>query len=377
MIEYQMISHAYFEGGHRSGWVTSGVPTLDSLLGGGLALGDNIVWVGGRSSDLVQFVDAFNEAGAGGVRMFDTAGERGTRTGSVSPEVTPEALERDLLADLHVGDRVVVSSLDDLVTRWGAARAVEFYTRTCPRMFDCGAVAYWLATRELSGGAVIEGVARVAQCVFEVRGGRLRVQKAEGRPLRVQGAVAEIDRSDERLVLHREHVVGRLGEGLRRLRAARGLNQRQLAQLAGVTPAAISQTESGRRGLSLDTLVSLCDSLGVGLDDILGIGRPPSPWLARHDRDRSPAVASVPLFDDPALGTRVHLVDLEVGGVGRPPFEHKGPELLLAAEGLVLVDLGASTPVLRAGDALMASDVAVQGWSNLAEVSSRLFWVAL
>ena len=71
------------------------------------------------------------------------------------------------------------------------------------------------------------------------------------------------------------------------------------------------------------------------------------------------------------------LVELAPGGVGRPPHEHKGPELLLAAEGLVLVDLGASTPVLRAGDALMVSDVAVQGWSNLAEAPSRLFWVAV
>lgn len=358
-------------------WVPSGVPTLDSLLGGGLALGDNIVWVGTSWSDLAPFVDAFEGSATGELRVIDTSHGADGPKGATSQTPTPKDLELDLLADLRPGDRVVVTSLDDLVTRWGAARAIEFYTRTCPRMFDRGAVAYWVATRDLSGAPVIDAVARVAQCVFEVRGGRLRVRKAEGRPLRVQGAVAEIDRADERLVLHREHVVGRLGEGLRRLRAARGLNQRQLAQLAGVTPAAISQTESGRRGLSLDTLVSLCDALGVGLDDILGIGRPPSPWLARHDRHRSRGTSSAPLFDDPSLGARVHLVDLEVGAAGRPPWEHKGPELLLAAEGLVLVDLGTSTPVLRAGDALMASDVAVQGWSNLAEVSSRLFWVAL
>jgi len=352
-------------------------PRSTRCWGEGLALGDNIVWVGGNTTELVPFVDAFRGAATGGLRVFDVADEGGAPAADDVGGATPEVLERQLLDGLRQGDRVVVSSLDDLVTRWGAAEAVEFYTRTCPRMFDRGAIAYWIATRELSGAPVIDGVARVAQCVFELRGGRLRVRKAEGRPLRVQGAVAEIDRSDERLVLHNEHVVGRLGEGLRRLRAARGLNQRQLAQLADVTPAAISQAESGRRGLSLDTLVSLCETLGVGLDDIMGIGRPPSPWLARHDRDRSPGTSSVPLFDDPSQAARVHLVELAPGGVGRPPHEHKGPELLLAAEGLVLVDLGASTPVLRAGDALMVSDVAVQGWSNLAEAPSRLFWVAV
>jgi transcriptional regulator with XRE-family HTH domain len=357
--------------------VSSGVPTLDTLLGGGLALGDNIVWVGEHLSELVPFVDAFQGAATGELRTFDTAGGLWPSGVNGVGESTPEDLERTLLDGLRAGDRVVVSSLDDLVTRWGAARTVELYTRTCPRMFERGAVAYWLATRDLSGARVIDGVSCVAQCAFEVRGARLRVRKAEGRPLRVQGAVAEIDRSDERLVLHREHVVGRLGEGLRRLRAARGLNQRQLAQVADVTPAAISQAESGRRGLSLDTLVSLCETLGVGLDDVLGIGRPPSPWLARHDRDRTPGTLSIPLFDDPSQGARVHLVELAPGADGRPPLEHKGPELLLVADGLVLVDLGASTPVLRAGDALMVTDVAVQGWANLAETPSRLFWVAV
>ena len=57
----------------------------------------------------------------------------------------------------------------------------------------------------------------------------------------------------------RDLVVGRLGEGLRRLRGRRNLTQRQLAELATVTPAAISQAESGRRGLSLETLVILSD----------------------------------------------------------------------------------------------------------------------
>lgn len=79
MIGDQMISNAYSEDTVRAGWVPSGVPTLDSLLGGGLALGDNIVWVGESSSETEPFVDAFQSSATADVRVFDTTGERGVR----------------------------------------------------------------------------------------------------------------------------------------------------------------------------------------------------------------------------------------------------------------------------------------------------------
>src|SRR3712207_7185016 len=41
------------------------------------------------------------------------------------------------------------------------------------------------------------------------------------------------------------------------------------SRLIDITPSAISQAESGRRGLSLDTLVTLTERLGVGLDQLL------------------------------------------------------------------------------------------------------------
>jgi transcriptional regulator with XRE-family HTH domain len=360
--------------------VSSGVPTLDSFLAGGLAEGDNIVWVADDVEDLAVVVERFLSVDPSAASLVEPRAvlggqrRRGVPQGDVGFP-TPEQLSAMLLAP-HVttGSRVAVVSLDDLVIRWGAEEAVEFYVRTCPQLFDRGAVAYWVASRDVIGHSSLERISRVAQCVFELRAGRLRIRKAEGRPARVQGAVADFSAGDGVPVVSREHSVGRLGEGLRRLRADRGWSQTQLARVAGVSPAAISQAESGRRGLSLDTLVPLCESLGVGLDELLGIGRPPSPWLARRDRASGPVV---PLFDEPAAGARVHLVRLGVGESGRPPLPHKGPEMVLAATGLVLIDLGEFTPVLRAGDGALVPDVAVQGWTNLGPEPATLFWLAL
>ncbi len=366
--------------------VTSGVAALDSLLGSGLAIGDNVVWIADHIHDTDRYCDAFLAAGTRGrvVRLpgsalpVSPAATAAARVIDVDRFPDPRELEELILSEeVGRGTRVVVSSFDDLVTHWGARAAVDFYTRTCPRLFDRGAIAYWPASRELTGPAVVEGVSKIAQCVLELRSDRLRVRKAEGRPSQIQGAVATVGGDGDDIVVDREHTSGRLGEGLRRLRARRGLTQRQLAQVASVTPAAISQAESGRRGLSLDTLVRVCESLDVGLDELMGIGRRPSPWLARHDRVVPTASGTLPLFDDPDVGARVHLVTLAPDQEGRPPLVHKGPEVVVVATGLVLVDLGSTTPVLRAGDAVMATDEVVQGWRNLADGPSSCCWIAL
>ena len=153
------------------------------------------------------------------------------------------------------------------------------------------------------------------------------------------------------------------------------MTQRQLAELAGVTPAAISQAESGRRGLSLETLVPLCDRLRISLDDLLGVRPLHRHLLAR--RDRHPLGDGwTALFDDPDLGTRVYRVELKADEQGSPPFVHKGIEVVLVAQGLVLLDLGDDTPVMRAGDALMVTADPIKSWLCLGPGPAELFWIA-
>jgi transcriptional regulator with XRE-family HTH domain len=242
-------------------------------------------------------------------------------------------------------------------------------------LFDRGAVAYWTGGRDALGTSVVDGVSKIAQCVFDVHAGRVRIVKMEGRSPRLQGATAVLEQVDGELAVGREHAGGRVAEGLRRLRRARNLSQTQIAAMAGVTPGAISQAESGRRGLSLDTVLHLCDALGIGVDDLLASGVRADPQLARHDRGPSDRRTTA-LFDDPSLGPLTHLVRLGADESGTPPFRHKGTELVLVADGLVLVDLGDTTPVLRAGDALMAGRVPVNRWTNLHDGTSTLFWIA-
>lgn len=368
---------------------SSGVADLDVLLGGLLA-GDNMVWVS-SDADLLDHVErAFvEEGGRQGERcLYVSASAPKTRVharlGTECPVLDarprsrladPVVLEQTLVkAAMAAPTRMVLDGLDSLAQRWGHKKAIAFFSRVCPRLFDLGSIAYWRASRSELGSRSLDAVRSVTQCVLEADREHLRVVKAEGRGAALQGRLVRLRMTDGAIRLENERALGRLGEGLRRMRSERNLTQGDLARLAGVSPSAISQAEAGHRGLSLDTLLTLSESLGVGLNELL-VNEPATDYvLARRDRSGA-GLGHAPLLDDPTAGLRAHLISLRPGATGPPPVAHKGVEMVLVAHGLVQVDLGSATPVLRAGDALLATKVAVVGWRNLSGEPARLFWI--
>lgn len=150
--------------------IQSGVDSINALLEGGLTLGDNIVWVA-DSADALDALGAAFLAAPGGVRRHLCCGRSATCSRHVGDAVEhavehvgdadslqPADLEQRMLGDdVGPGAWLVLDRIDDLVLRWGAAEAVRFYRSTCPRLFERGATAYWMATPD-AGSAVMEGV---------------------------------------------------------------------------------------------------------------------------------------------------------------------------------------------------------------------------
>lgn len=369
--------------------LTSGIADLDALMDG-LILGDNVVWVLEAADMAVRLEDALLvEALRRGQRcVYVTANAAPTRLQArLDPAVTifdarprgayadPSRLETAIVeaASGTPPGCVVVDGLDRFARRWGQARAVSFFSRVCPRLFDVGALAYWRAPRKNLGNAFIDQVTRVTQCVLEVVDHHLKVIKAEGRPASIQGRLLRLRVVDDKLRLEDERALGRVGRGLERLRQERNLTQTDLARLIDITPSAISQAEAGRRGLSLDTLLILSDRLGVGLDHLLSAPDTRDYVLARHQRGSTAMIAS--LLDDPNVGLRAFLVRLRPGEVATPEIAHKGAELVLVATGLVQVTIGSDTPVMRAGDGALATRAPVSAWRNLTTDPALVFWV--
>jgi len=372
------------------GRVSSGVADLDTVLGGVIP-GDNVVWVADDPVLATRLEDSFlASAGRAGLpRAYVTTSTRPDLVaGRVGPGVlvldarprqshaAADVLEQALMevCAAPVPACVVIDGLDALARRWGPQRGLAFFSRVCPRMFDAGAIAYWRAPRRDLGAPFVDQVQKVTQCVLEVGRGWLRIVKAEGRPSTVQGLQLGLSVDDEGVHLDHERAVGRLGRGLELVRRQRSLSQADLARLAGVTASAISQAEAGRRGLSLDTLLTLSERLGVTIDELLGGVGGPGYMLARRDRTRSGGPHAA-LLDDPGTGLRAYLVTLAAGESGTPHVRHRGAEMVLVAGGLVQVRVADDTPVMRAGDALVATDAAIGGWRNLTMEPARLFWV--
>lgn len=62
-----------------------------------------------------------------------------------------------------------------------------------------------------------------------------------------------------------------MGENLRKIRKARGLTMKQLAELVDVTESAIGQYETGKRSPSYKVLMRICEALRCQVEDITGV----------------------------------------------------------------------------------------------------------
>ena len=369
---------------------STGVADLDRALHG-LYWGDNVVFEPDSTDAAVPFFAAIAEHS----EVYDHAAY-------VTLTLEPEKINRDypslgvidarphtplagagaLLNEVRRRSKpqartlLIFDPLDDMAARWGTDMARRFFTRCCPMLLEVGAIAYW----SLSQGERFEPLRRdvedVTQCVLVVRDGRLRIAKAEGRPVGVQGSVYHYKLADGKPELTQAPAAARLGGALRAVRMQRQLSQAQLAQLADVSASAISQAERGQRGLSLETLLTLTANLHITVDELLRGHVSPGYRLGRRDDPAAaPTGTPIPLLDDPEAGLRAYLVRLAPGATATPNVDHKGTELVAVIGGLVQVQLTSGRPVLRQGEALLADRSSIRGWRNIAQRPAALFWV--
>jgi transcriptional regulator with XRE-family HTH domain len=367
------------------GPATSGIGDLDRTLGG-LFWGDNVVWQVRRQASADPFVRALIAVGTQAGAFAHVALGGGSEypgidvidASAAGPHARPGELLRAVRAYAGRAERTILvfDPLDAMAERWGAEVARRFFVRCCPMLLEIGAIAYW----SIGSGEDLAGLRReveeVTQCVLVVDDHRVRIAKADGRPPGVEGGVLSVTRSDGELRLTATPAAARLAGALRSLRARRGLSQSELAELAGVSPSAISHAERGQSGLSLDTLLDLSARLNVTLDELLSGDAVRGYQLARrHDPSERASSTLLPLLDELGVGLRIFLARLAPGAEGRPDERHKGVEAVTVATGLVQIELGSRRAALRAGEALVAEASSITAWRNVGEMEAMLFWI--
>jgi len=316
--------------------VSSGVADLDRLLGGGIFVGDNVVWYDDAGSLAPPFclafirhslaeekaliyvsfdrsvrhllellgplaespsltvIDGFTHGKGEGAEIFLDFYEAPPpgMSGRVVRLPDPRDTEAVSAALYRVhrersGDvRFVFDSLTGMQALWGSEEAIlQFYSRACPRLYELNTIAYWIIEKGAHSARLRANLNQITQVAVDlsVRRGKtaLTVLKAAmhdterlntPQPYWTEGRQITIDAES------RTPGGIDLGSRIRTLRTRRGLSQTELARSVGVTPSTISQVEHNQIYPSLPALYKMSETLGVEVGALFDrSGRPRRP----------------------------------------------------------------------------------------------------
>ena len=176
---------------------STGLPALDRVVQG-LRPGDNVVWQVDSVEDYVPFVEPFVARSlADGRRLvyFRFARHaplveegRGAAVHRLSPSVGFESFTAEIhrvIEEAGPGAYYVFDCLSDLAADWTSDLMLgNFFTVTCPYLFDEGAVTYFALLRDSHSHEAVDSIRSTTQLLVDVfrRAGTLYVH-----PLKVWG----------------------------------------------------------------------------------------------------------------------------------------------------------------------------------------------
>jgi transcriptional regulator with XRE-family HTH domain len=425
--------------------VSSGVPQLDQLLEG-LFIGDNVVWhddagslasvfclnfiqisqsqhkpliyvsfdrsprnliekLGPLSENpLLTILDCFTFGkGAGSSVFLKFYEESGAEKPCPVVRVDdPRQMDRVIasLYDLHApmkGDvRLVFESLTGMAELWGGEeQALQFYSHSCPRLYELNTVAYWVMEKKAHTPRFRAQINQIAQVAIDLSIKRgttsLTILKAEKRDLAHFHKPHPYWVKDKALSFDTEKRIGQgidLGQRVKELRTKKGLSQTELAQLVGVTPSTISQIESNLIYPSLPGLLKMAEILSVEVSSFFQGKTGPRKRVVFSAQDAVP-VKFPDLPEGSILGKYLTPIDLEAKAetyvIEIPPFQtlsshffiHKGEELGYLLSGELQVKLKKGFSPLHPGEVIYLVSENPLEWKNPGPEAARLFWVKI
>jgi len=423
--------------------VSSGVSQFDNLLGG-LLIGDNVIWYDDAGSLASLFclnfireskeqrkaiiyvsfdrspktvieelgplaenpqltlLDCFTYGKGDGSEVFSRFYERDDQPLPCNvlkmEKPSKPAQVMDAIYNLHQtleGDvRLVFESLTGMQELWGSEENIlKFYSRSCPRLYELDTIAYWVIEKGAHSSRLRASINHIAQVAVELNLNRgkssLTVLKADkrnpaildkpqgywtsGLEANFESAQGTARRSD-------------LGLRMKDLRKKKGMSQKELAGLVGVTPSTISQIESSTIYPSIPALFKIGEVLGVEISAFF----------------QSPAETGRPVFS--GEGVAVNFPDLPKGSIqgwqlspldfeGKAEpylleieankklaahfFAHKGEELGYLLEGELKTVINNTAYTVKAGETIYLKADNPAEWTNPGSDTARLLWIKM
>jgi transcriptional regulator with XRE-family HTH domain/KaiC/GvpD/RAD55 family RecA-like ATPase len=423
--------------------VASGVSQLDRLLGG-LYIGDNVVWhddagslasvfclnfiqisqsqnrpviyvsfdrspknlldkLGPLSENpLLTILDCFtNGKGAGSpifLKVYEEAKSEWPCTILLVEDPRDMNHFMDTLYGVHApmeGDvRFVFESITGMQELWGGEEhIINFYSHSCPRLYELNTVAYWILEKSAHSSRLKAQINQIAQVAIDLAIKRgttsLTILKAEKRSLDNLHRPQSYWTKDLTVTFDAERrTSGRVDLGLRlkELRSKRGLSQTELAKLVGVTPSTISQVESNLIYPSLPALLKMAEVLSV---EISSFFQDKTEQKKRFIFTSAEAVdVKFPDLPEGAVFAKLlSPLDFEAKAepylIEIPPkeklpshfFVHKGEEIGYLLSGRLQVKLEKAAYSLRSGDVIYLTSEMPTQWKNPGPGVAKLLWM--
>ncbi len=187
-----------------------------------------------------------------------------------------------------------------------------------------------------------------------------------------------------------------IGDRVRRIRQARGMSLRKVAQELGVSPSLLSQVETGKSRPSVGILYSLAGFFGVSADELLGLAgttrveTPPPAWFPPTPEVQRGVDNAVIEMEDGVRWERLAvspdgradalLVTYAPGassGEDGKLTRHSGFEHALILEGELTLLLEFDTYVLGPGDSLQFESMRPHAYVNRGTVDARGVWFVM
>jgi transcriptional regulator with XRE-family HTH domain len=314
------------------------------------------------------------------------------------PRRTEEVM--DVLYGVHgtmKGDvRFVFESITGMQEVWGGEESIlNFYSHSCPRLYELNTVAYWIMEKKAHSPRLRANISQIAQVVIELgikRGTTsLTVLKAEKRDMDNLHKPHSYWAKDLTVTFDEEkRTTGGIDLGLRlkELRTRRGLSQTELSKLVGVTPSTISQIESNLIYPSLPALLKMAEVLSV---DVSAFFQERTEVKKRIIFPSSEAVEiKIPELPEGNVFARLltpidfdpkaqpYLIEIPPGkSISAHFFIHKGEEIGYVLSGKLQIKLEKAAYNLRSGDVIYLTSEMPSQWKNPGPNTAKLLWIKI
>ena len=426
--------------------ISSGLSRLDHLLGGGIFIGDNVVWydeVGSLApifclnlmkvsknekkhiiylnfdrsiknllgllgplakNRLLTILDCFTYGKGEGADVFLEFYKENESLLPCQIIMVDEPRNIDHVTGSFYGlhktmkedVRFIFDSLTGMQELWGGEdHIINFYSHSCPRLYELNTVAYWIVEKGAHSQRLKAHINKVAQVAIDLSLKRgktaLTIVKAEKRDLDTLNKPWNYWSKDLHVSFDSENgVSGRvdLGMRLKELRVKRGFSQTELARLVGVTPSAISQIEGSQIYPSLPALFKMAEILSVNISsffreletnsnqvvfpasEALDVPFPGLPKGAVRGKLMTPVD-----FDSKA---EPYLIEI-------PPkknlpshfFIHKGEEIGYMLSGELELKFEKDSYIVQKGNMIYLSSKMPSQWKNPGSSVAKLLWLKI